>query len=370
MPSNRVASAIANYTILTVSIIFSLLLIDFLYEKLFYKDEEEISAYASWVAYKPFPYVMFKGSPGVETGFATETETVYYNSLGYRGAVPSLEKPKDEFRVIVIGGSTVLGGSVDVVTLLERKFHQEGYKKVRCYNFGASSSGSGQGLARIVFEAWDYKPDLIIMYNGANDLEHPFFRDPRPGYPFNFLVTEANPIYAKSISEVRALPLLLYKSAILRTFFRDQFTEYFTNREEIMKTVGYRSQDWFERIIDTYWTFMKKSSLASNTVGADFLAVFQPLIYYKDHLAGIELVNKNEHADKDFNKLRDMLRAKHAKDKSFPFFDKSDLFDDTSEEVFLDTCHIHDEHQVKVADMLFDLTLRNTKFAQTKQKYR
>ena len=46
------------------------------------------------------------------------------------------------------------------------------------YNFGAASSGSGQGLARILYEVVDLDPNLIIMYNGANDFEHPFFGDP------------------------------------------------------------------------------------------------------------------------------------------------------------------------------------------------
>ncbi len=52
-------------------------------------------------------------------------------------------------------------------------------------------------LARLVFEALAYQPDLIVSYSGANDIILPLSADPRPGYPFNFMIREYNPLLDK-----------------------------------------------------------------------------------------------------------------------------------------------------------------------------
>ena len=53
-------------------------------------------------------------------------------------------------------------------------------------NAGAPAYVSGQELARLIFEVLDLEPDIVIVYDGFNDLNSALLFDPRPGYPSNF----------------------------------------------------------------------------------------------------------------------------------------------------------------------------------------
>ena len=155
----------------------------------------------------PKPFVMFGGLPNAGN----------LNARGYMGRAPDTPKPEDEFRIFLVGGSTVLQGNPTLAELLEQQCARTGLTHVKIYNYGVVSSGSGQDLARVVYEISDLEPDLIIFYNGANDTMHPKYWDPRPGYPFNFVVYEKNPLLESSIRDYPALALLAYGSNILRT---------------------------------------------------------------------------------------------------------------------------------------------------------
>ncbi|MEO1994087.1 MAG: hypothetical protein ABGZ17_02295 [Planctomycetaceae bacterium] len=110
--------------------------------------------------------------------------------MGYRGAAPFPNEEADEFRICFLGGSTVVNGTPPIGELVANLFAERNYPRVRVYNFGGVSSVSPMELVKIVTEISSYRPDMIVMYNDGNDFLTPFSRDPRPGYPFNFLVCE------------------------------------------------------------------------------------------------------------------------------------------------------------------------------------
>jgi len=145
----------------------------------------------------PKPYVMFGGKPNANL----------YNQMCYRGDFPVSPKPADEYRVFMLGGSTVLNGSSPLPALLENKFSQHGLSYVKVYNFGVVASVSNMEIARIVIEISELQPDLIIMYNGGNDIIMPWYYEPRPGYPCNFIAYEANPILESDVNKYPNLPL-------------------------------------------------------------------------------------------------------------------------------------------------------------------
>lgn len=92
---------------------------------------------------------------------------------------PQMPKTREEYRVFFLGGSTVYVGKPPIADLVQRLFHEHGIKNVKVYNFGVVSSVSGMELARIVFELSDLAPDLIVMYNGGNDILQPWSWDRR-----------------------------------------------------------------------------------------------------------------------------------------------------------------------------------------------
>src|SRR6185436_19830605 len=176
-------------------------------------------------ARKPFPYIMFKGAAKTKTGFGDEV----YNERGYRGAYPHMPKDTSEFRIIVTGGSAVWEGEPSIPQLLEEEFHRNNYPNVSVYNFGIVSAVSSMELSCMVNEITDLSPDLVITYNGANDIISPLKYDPRPGYPFNFLVYENNPFLMQNYP---AFSLFIYKSNLVRLFARKYFTEKFSHLSE------------------------------------------------------------------------------------------------------------------------------------------
>jgi hypothetical protein len=82
-------------------------------------------------------------------------------------------KPRGVFRVIVVGGSTVLGqGAKTPAENLPARLRQRlerRYPRVEVINAGVGGYFSGQELLRVAAELLPYSPDLIVVYDGWND---------------------------------------------------------------------------------------------------------------------------------------------------------------------------------------------------------
>lgn len=301
--------------------------------------------------YTPYPYIMFKGSP----------EDFRYNNLGYRGPVPLKEKD-DTFRIFVLGGSSVAVGRPPFSEELEKIFHKEGYEKIRVFNFGAVSSMFGQDVARILYEVVDFHPNLIVIYGGFNDLNHLWYADPRPGYPYNFFVYEKSfPLNLKF-----SLWGLLYKIPLLRLYFNDFLFNQATDIDKLRKQVGHGSEDWKKQTADAAWNYINKAKKLSSAYDFHLLVVFQAVFYGKKtrHL------NEDLHPNSEnWNQLFHYFLNSPLRDPEISFFDRSGLFDDISEHVFVDEVHIKQEYRINVAQELFTIiTASDKRFQKTDLK--
>ena len=96
-----------------------------------------------------------------------------FNSKGFRGEDFSSEKSSDVYRIIMVGGSTMLGAEVDnnstIPSILQKMFDSHNFE-VEIINAGISGGNSITELALIESKLVNYNPDLIIMYDGWNDL--------------------------------------------------------------------------------------------------------------------------------------------------------------------------------------------------------
>ena len=99
-----------------------------------------------------------------------------YNTKGFRGDNFPVKKIQDEFRIITVGGSTMFGGenSSDQTTIpgiLQQMINYNNPDlKIRVINAGISGATSFTELELIKNKLIDYEPDLIIVYDGWNDL--------------------------------------------------------------------------------------------------------------------------------------------------------------------------------------------------------
>ena len=98
-----------------------------------------------------------------------------HNSLGYRGDEISMPKPKGQFRIVCLGGSTTYTAHVEDYRmsypyLLGKYLNGKGYKHVNVINAGGSGWSSGESLINFELRVLDLEPDMIIVYHGVNDI--------------------------------------------------------------------------------------------------------------------------------------------------------------------------------------------------------
>jgi len=300
----------------------------------------------------PKPYTMFSGVPSANG----------LNSLGYVGAVPALPKPEQEFRIFFLGGSTLVEGSPPIPEIIEELFKKNGYPDVKTYNWGVVSSVSGMELARLVHEITGLSPDLVVMYNGANDMTLPFTWDPRPGYPFNFIAYEYHPLVDKDVRTYPATAMYLYGSNILRLFMRDYFVERFVPLEQVRDECGYLSEAWKRKIADTYVENLVKADNIAQSFGARFMAFYQPMIYFKNRpalcerekkiLAGENFLSEGEYVKE--MRLRILDRIEQAKKAhGVNIVDASLLYENDTTGVFTDNVHTTQAAKSLMATAIF-----------------
>jgi lysophospholipase L1-like esterase len=153
-----------------------------------------------------YPYVMFRPLENYDyhppdtyamSHFKSKI-TVYTSEDGFR--VPSMgynlpkQKPAGQLRIAFLGGSlvqlastyeTTLPGSLK--TLLQQKYPG---RDIEVVNAGIQSCVSRQSVAQLLFTVVDYHPDIVILYDGGNDLGLPLTYESRPNFPYNFQTME------------------------------------------------------------------------------------------------------------------------------------------------------------------------------------
>jgi hypothetical protein len=112
-----------------------------------------------------------------EAGLPGVSATVLFttNTLGFRGGEILRPKPRDEFRVFLVGGSTaecmVLGDAEALHGVLERRLRERAPgRRVRVYNAAKSGDKSYDHVALVTQRLVHLQPDLVLVLAGVNDL--------------------------------------------------------------------------------------------------------------------------------------------------------------------------------------------------------
>jgi hypothetical protein len=157
---------------------------------------------------QPHPYLGYALTPG------WQRRGVHHNRLGFRGRETSLEKPKGTVRIVCLGGSTTYGFFVtsDDETWPARL---EVYLReiapghsIEVINAGVPGYTSFESLTSLQFRVLDLQPDIIVVYQGYNDLRAATWPNPRPDNT-HFRKSWTGPALAPSTLESSSLFLLL-----------------------------------------------------------------------------------------------------------------------------------------------------------------
>ena len=104
------------------------------------------------------------------------TESITINSFGFRGDEFSSIKPPDMYRILMVGGSTMFGAgaSSDETTIpgyLQHLLNEKDFGfDIEVINSGIQGADSNAELKLIEQKLVRFSPDLIIIYDGWNDL--------------------------------------------------------------------------------------------------------------------------------------------------------------------------------------------------------
>ena len=246
---------------------------------------------------EPRPYFMFGGpTDGRTVNLLPQMDegaggAIRLNAEGFRIERPIVNpKPADELRIFFLGGSTVIGGRPvenTIPAVVEAHLQANGLPQARAYNFGVLSFVSGQELALLVHRLIDLQPDLVIAYDGGNDLYEPWGYDPRPGYPFNFVTEEeAMTALANAQGDAKTMASLSRDSALVQALLG---TADWPNRvslrlDRLRNAVGYGSTPWKEAVVAAYARNLAEMCRFARANGALYAAYFQPLLAYSKEL--------------------------------------------------------------------------------------
>jgi lysophospholipase L1-like esterase len=105
-----------------------------------------------------------------------QNQSITINSLGFRGDDFSFEKPMDVYRIFMLGGSTMFGHGATSDNTTIPGYLQNLFKNynndftVEIINSGIQGADSFNELNLIETKLIDYSPDMLIIYDGWNDL--------------------------------------------------------------------------------------------------------------------------------------------------------------------------------------------------------
>jgi hypothetical protein len=206
-----------------------------------------------------------------------------FNSEGFRIEGDIVEpKPADEVRIFVLGGSTVMLGAPLAKTIpgiIETRLRAAGLKQARVYNFGVVGFVSGQQLSLLAHRLAALEPDLVIAYDGGNDLYEPWLYDPRPGYPFNFLAWEAA-IPPVPRSSTRTLSDAVDDSALTRFLFDPKGQQQRGALRTLREQVQFGTSSWKQKVVAAYIGNIVAACRLSRSNNFLFAEFFQPTLHY------------------------------------------------------------------------------------------
>ena len=121
-------------------------------------------------AWTPHPYMAYSPTPNYRNGRTS------HNSLGYRNGEFPLAKPEGVYRIVALGGSSTYDVRIEdnaatFTAQLEKLLKEDyGYRDVQVINAGVPGYNSWEILASLEFRVLDLDPDLVIIYEGTNDV--------------------------------------------------------------------------------------------------------------------------------------------------------------------------------------------------------
>ena len=124
-------------------------------------------------SYSPHHYLGYVPAPDFKNADR------HHNHLGFRGGPISAENPAGIYRIVAVGGSTTYSVHTEddrdsYPHLLGEHLHASGFSNVEVINAGVPGYTSYHNFMNVAFRVLPLRPDLIILYQGFNDIDARF----------------------------------------------------------------------------------------------------------------------------------------------------------------------------------------------------
>jgi hypothetical protein len=206
---------------------------------------------------------------------------------------------------------------------------------------------------------------MVVVYNGGKDINLPLGWDPRPGYPFNFLLYENHPFH---LVDYPAFSLAAYGSHFLRIAGHSYFQEKFSRRDSLRREVQWNTDPWREEIATVYARNMEVAAAVARAFNSDFILFIRPTLLSKARLTEDEITRlkalsavtgQSESSlrshDLFLRRAIDEKLSKSSERDGFGYVDLKGIHDDAQESVFVDVVHTHQAANAVVARHIFEI---------------
>jgi lysophospholipase L1-like esterase len=252
---------------------------------------------------------------------------------------------KRAFRVFFVGGSAMEISARPAVEDLQLKLNRRGCN-VEIINAGRSAYVSGQEAVMTLTELLPLQPDLVIVFNGYNDLSR-VEEGEAPG----------TPEYTRAMAASFEAGLDIYKYLLndlsQRSFLVQQLRK--TGRQ-IQTSDAEEDLQPFDQAVEVYASNIDKMASLANAYNYRLFITTQPLVFFKDKLgaAETELMSENSERARLYRRYFPELIArarKIAADRHASYTDLTRVFAGMLGDVFYDTVHFDGANQA-VRDVL------------------
>ena len=277
--------------------------------------------------------------------------TIHINNVGFRGSDFSPIKPENTYRIFMIGGSTTFGSastsdSTTIPSYLQQKFNNENSEvNIEIINAGISGAFSFTEIQLLKNKIFGYEPDLIIVYDGVNDVTEQYPTD-------NYLFEEK-----KKNSFFEEIANLLSNYRTIQVF--QKFLLY-SNDQEWNERLIYELEEYdIDKKAQIWKNNWNEICQISKEKDFEMLITIHPIAGTSDRkLTDFERMKFIQHdGQKIINYLGAYALALEKLDPSCDnVADLRNVFNGIDGPLFYDHVHVSDRGNKIVAEKLFELT--------------
>lgn len=309
----------------------------------------------------PYPYRMHGAAPLLQPSGSHLNMTT--NDSGLRDAESIPRKPVGELRVVVLGGSAILGTGVaddetaphQLERMLSRHLAQSpipGLSSVRVINAGQGYYNSTQELVFLVTELAIYEPDVIVVADGYNDLHHAVVWGNRPSANEVTTAMMESLMHGGGAVQRVGWPDAAF-SALQASYFANRTRGGIASRVVAPTDLGFPMQSPRSTRQDPQFMPLVKHRLIMNwtlihglaeSFGARAIFSLQPTIFVKDALSTEErqYIESTEYAElvgRNWREFESFVEGE-AMRLGLPTFDADSYIERESGRMFFDYCHL------------------------------